>query len=110
MSSDGSDQRGWGECDLETCDIKWSIFQYQPNLAANAFFIAIFGISMVIHIYQGYRWKQWTFATLVSVGCAVEMIGHGGRIIMHDDPWSFTGFMLQISEFGSLSCEHFDMN
>jgi hypothetical protein len=38
------------------------------------------------------------------------MIGHGGRIIMHDDPWSFTGFMLQISEFGSLSCEHFDMN
>jgi hypothetical protein len=52
MSSDGSDQRGWGECDLETCDIKWSIFQYQPNLAANAFFIAIFGISMIIHIYQ----------------------------------------------------------
>jgi len=102
MASDGSEQRGWGECDLETCDIKWSIFQYQPNLVANAIFIAIFGISMLVHIYQGYRWKQWTFATLVSVGCAVEMIGHGGRIIMHDDPWSFTGFMLQISEFESL--------
>jgi hypothetical protein len=27
------------------------------------------------------------------------MIGYGGRLIMHDDPWSFEGFMLQISEF-----------
>jgi len=102
MATDGSEQRGWGECSLETCSIKWSIFQYQPNLAANAIFIAIFGISMLVHIYQGYRWKQWTFATLVAVGCAVEMIGHGGRIIMHDDPWSFTGFMLQISKLDKL--------
>jgi hypothetical protein len=102
MSSDGSQLRGWGECNLETCPVEWSIFQYQPNLPANAIFIAIFGISMLVHIYQGYRWKQWTFATLVAVGCAVEMIGHGGRIIMHDDPWSFSGFMLQISEFDCL--------
>jgi hypothetical protein len=102
MSSDESQQRGWGECNLETCPVEWSIFQYQPSLPANAIFIAIFGISMLAHIYQGYRWRQWTFATLVAVGCAVEMIGHGGRIIMHDDPWSFSGFMLQISEYDRL--------
>jgi hypothetical protein len=102
MSSDESQQRGWGECNLETCPVEWSIFQYQPNLPANAIFIAIFGISMLVHIYQGYRWKQWTFATLVAVGCAIEMIGHGGRIIMHNDPWSFSGFMLQISEYDRL--------
>lgn len=102
MSSDESQQRGWGECTLETCSVAWSIFQYQPNLVANAIFIAVFGVSMFIHIYQGYRWKQWTFAILVALGCVSEMIGHGGRIIMHDDPWDFNGFMLQISEFFDL--------
>lgn len=95
---ENSQMRGWGECDLERCTIEQSIFQYQPSLAANAVFIAIFGISMLVHLYQGYRWKQWTFAGLVVLGCVVEMIGHGGRIIMHNDPWSFEGFMLQISE------------
>lgn len=102
MSSDESQQRGWGECTLETCPVEWSIFQYRPNLVANAIFIAVFGISMFIHIYQGYRWKQWTFASLIALGCITEMIGHGGRIIMNEDPWSFSGFMLQISEFGNL--------
>lgn len=101
MSSDESQQRGWGDCSLETCSIEWPIFQYQPNLAANALFIAIFGTSMLVHLYQGYRWKQWTFAGLVALGCACEMIGYGGRLIMHADPWSFDGFMLQISEIPS---------
>jgi hypothetical protein len=98
MSSDDSEQGGWGSCSLETCSIEWSVFQYQPNLAANSLFIAIFGVSMLVHLYQGYRWKQWMFASLVALGCACEMIGYGGRLIMHDDPWSFNGFMLQISE------------
>jgi hypothetical protein len=99
MSSDDSQQGGWGECSLETCPIEWSVFQYQPNLPANALFIAIFGASMIVHLYQGYRWKQWTFAGLVALGCASEMIGYGGRLMMHADPWSFDGFMLQISEW-----------
>lgn len=98
MAEFDSDMRGWGECDLERCTVQQSIFQYQPNLPANSLFIAIFGVSMIVHLYQGYRWKQWTFGGLVALGCAVEMIGHGGRIIMHYDPWSFTGFMLQISK------------
>jgi hypothetical protein len=111
MSSDDSEQGGWGECSLDTCPIEWSVFQYQPNLAANALFIAIFGTSMLVHLYQGYRWKQWTFAGLVALGCASEMIGYGGRLIMHDDPWSFEGFMLQISELyfrDHVGCERFD--
>jgi len=102
MSSEDSQQRGWGECSLETCSIEWSIFRYQPNLPANALFIAIFGVSMLVHLYQGYRWKQWTFGGLVALGCACEIIGYGGRIIMHNDPWSFEGFMLQISELITL--------
>lgn len=87
---------GWGECNLRECSVEQSIFQYRPNLAANSFFIALFGISGIIHAIQGIWYKQRTFAILMVLGCICEMIGYGGRIIMYDDPWSFSGFIMQI--------------
>ncbi|KAG9731184.1 RTA1-domain-containing protein, partial [Aureobasidium melanogenum] len=87
---------GWGECNLRECSVEQSIFQYRPNLAANSFFIALFGISGIIHAIQGIWYKQRTFAILMVLGCICEMIGYGGRIIMYDDPWSFDGFIMQI--------------
>lgn len=99
MASEQPQQGDWRECTFDTCNIEQSIFQYRPSLPANAFFIAIFGVSMIIHLYQGYRWKQWTFSALFSLGCASEMIGYGGRIMMYQNPWNYTGFMLQIGEF-----------
>lgn len=99
MSSSDSEQSIWDVCTWETCTIEQTVFQYQPSLPANVFFIAIFGVSLLVHLYQGFRWRQWTFASLFALGCASEMIGYGGRIIMHNNPWSFTGFMLQISEY-----------
>lgn len=88
---------GFGECTLDTCGVQQSLFGYRPSLAASGVFIALFGISLVIHLAQGFRSRQWTFASLLAIGCAVEMIGYGGRIIMNSNPWSFSGFMLQIS-------------
>ena len=32
-------------------------------------------------------------------GCVAEMLGYGGRIMLYKDPFSFTGFLLQISMF-----------
>ncbi|KAG9856601.1 RTA1-domain-containing protein, partial [Aureobasidium melanogenum] len=63
---------------------------------SNSLFIALFGISGIIHIIQGIWYKQRTFAILMVLGCICEMIGYGGRIIMYDDPWSFNGFIMQI--------------
>lgn len=90
---------GFGECTLQTCDIEQSLFGYRPSLVASGVFIALFGISLLIHLVQGFRSRRWTFASLMALGCAVEMVGYGGRIMMNSDPWSFTGFMVQIGTF-----------
>lgn len=87
---------GFGECNLDTCGMQQSLFGYRPSLTASGIFIALFGISLVIHLAQAFRSQKWTFGSLIVVGCAVEMIGYGGRVIMNHDPWSFAGFMLQI--------------
>lgn len=83
-------------CTLALCPVEWSVYQYRPNLAANVVFLILFALAMLIHIYLGIRWKSWFFMSFMIMGCMVEIIGYVGRIIMHDNPFSFPGFMIQI--------------
>ncbi|KAJ9640543.1 Envelope glycoprotein gp160 [Coniosporium apollinis] len=39
-------------------------------------------------------------------GCVAEMIGYGGRIMMWQDPFSFPGFLIQISDVVYLGTKH----
>ncbi|MDI1490770.1 MAG: hypothetical protein OHK93_001974 [Ramalina farinacea] len=83
-------------CTLEICPVILSVYQYRPSVPANAVFIALFGISMVIHLVQAFLWKTWTFGILMAVGCLTEILGYAGRIILYNDPFSFNGFLIQI--------------
>ena len=84
-------------CTLSVCPVELSVYKYVPNLAANICFIVFFGITGAIHLYQGLRWKTWSFMISVVTGCVCELIGYGGRIMLHNDPFSFNGFLIQIS-------------
>jgi hypothetical protein len=86
-------------CTLALCPIKYSIYEYRPSLAASVSFIALFGISLLIHLYQGFRWHKWAFMVAIFLGCVCEMVGYGGRILLWQNPFSFSGFITQIGEF-----------
>ncbi|KAF2154930.1 hypothetical protein K461DRAFT_291832 [Myriangium duriaei CBS 260.36] len=83
-------------CTLELCSVKSSVYQYRPSLAANSVFICFFAIAMILHIWRGIRWREYFFASAVSLGCISEIIGYIGRIMLYNNPFSFTGFMIQI--------------
>jgi hypothetical protein len=83
-------------CTLDTCGVERTIFHYIPSLTANAVFIAVFGVAFALHLFQGLRWRTWVFMSCILCGCTIEMVGYGGRIIMHSNPFSFGGFMMQI--------------
>lgn len=83
-------------CTLDDCPIEYSILRYRPSVPASAVFIAIFGVSMLIHAYQGIRSRTWSFMGCMLAGCIVEMVGYGGRLILYDNPFSFNGFIMQI--------------
>jgi hypothetical protein len=85
-----------GDCTKETCPVSDSIYGYAPSLAANAAFLAIFLISGVTHGIQGFRYKTWSFLTVMLIGNLCEAVGYGGRIMLHNDPFSDPGFKLQI--------------
>ena len=83
-------------CTLSTCNVEYSVYGYRPSLPANSIFLALFALSMIVHAYLGYRWRQWFFAAFMMVGSLIEVIGYVGRIILYNNPFSFIGFMLQI--------------
>lgn len=86
-------------CTLALCPVEASVYEYRPSLPANVIFIALFGINLIIHLYQGFRWRTWFFTIAIFWGCTSEMIGYGGRVIMYNNPFSFIGFIMQIGEF-----------
>lgn len=86
-------------CTLDLCPLEWSILRYQPSIPANALFIGLFGLGMVIHLGQGIYYKTWTFANCMAAGCILEIVGYVGRLMLHDNPFSFEAFLMQISEF-----------
>ena len=85
-------------CTLQLCSIEDSVYHYRPRPSANATFLALFGVSMLIHIAQGLRRRTWFFSTAMVLGCICEMVGYGGRLMLYQNPFSFAGFLMQISK------------
>ncbi|KAM0467061.1 hypothetical protein ACHAPV_000575 [Trichoderma viride] len=83
-------------CTLSVCPVEESILAYRPWLAANIFFAAYFGAIALVHVYLGWRWKSWGFMVGMLLGCASEIIGYIGRIMLWNNPFSFPGFMIDI--------------
>lgn len=73
-----------------------SLLGYRPSLPATALFIALFGVTMLIHVAQGILWKSWGFMSFMLAGCILEIIGYVGRLIVRDNPFDFNGFLMQI--------------
>ncbi|KAL8916347.1 MAG: hypothetical protein Q9208_008571 [Pyrenodesmia sp. 3 TL-2023] len=83
-------------CTLALCPASLSVYQYQPTLAGNICFLVFYGLAMIAHIAIGLRWRTWFFVVCMFWGCVSEMIGYGGRIMLHRNPFDFEGFLVQI--------------
>lgn len=57
------------------CTLDKTTYGYYPSLPANAFFAAAFGAFLVVQLYQGLKWKSWTYLVALGFGCLGEVIG-----------------------------------
>lgn len=85
-------------CTLEVCPLEASLLRYRPSVPVNGAFIGLFALAMIIHTIQGLRSKNWGFMASMIGGCLLEIVGYVGRLILNDNPFSFGGFLLQISK------------
>lgn len=84
-------------CTLDLCPIEWTVYKHRPSLPTNAVFVALYTIALLVHTYLGIRWRSWGFMAFMIIGCVYVMIGYVGRIVLWADPWSFPGFMVQMT-------------
>ncbi|KAK3342570.1 RTA1 like protein-domain-containing protein [Neurospora tetraspora] len=74
----------------------FEFFKYDPSLAANAVFVALFGITAVGHTFLLVRNRTWYFIPFV-LGCLFEAIGYIGRIIAAGQTpnWTLAPYLVQ---------------
>ncbi|KAF2847377.1 RTA1-domain-containing protein [Plenodomus tracheiphilus IPT5] len=78
------------------CPVNATLYGYTPNMGANAFLCALFGVCFISTIVMGIMTKTWTYTAALGVGTFLETAGYVGRVIMNGNPWSESGFKLQI--------------
>jgi len=84
-------------CTLEICPTEASVYGYRPSTAANATFLGLFAICLMIHAIQLIRYRAFFFSIAMMAGCAAEIIGYAGRLFLHQNPFGFPAFMANIS-------------
>ena len=84
-------------CTLKTCSVKkYGYVHYQPSIPGNAFFLAIFSLTLLVQIYQAFRYRTWGVSIAFGMGLAMEICGYIGRLLMHGDPFDKSYFLLYL--------------
>lgn len=63
---------------------KWIKYQYVPKIGAEAFFLSVFTIIALIHLFYLIRKRTWYFIPFF-IGCVFEAVGYGARIISSEE-------------------------
>ncbi|KAM0755291.1 hypothetical protein T439DRAFT_375693 [Meredithblackwellia eburnea MCA 4105] len=73
----------------------FSSYGYEPSLIMAAIFLSLFAISASCHLYQSIKRRSLLFMLCMVVGCAIELIGWGGRVWSRYAP-DAKGYMMQM--------------
>lgn len=84
-------------CTLDTCPLDWALVRYRPSLPGNALYLALFLIMLLIQIYQGFRSRIWSYLACMTCGLVLEVVGYGGRLMLHSNPFNFSSFLQSVA-------------
>lgn len=85
------------------CSVEGTIYGYYPNIGANAFFAAFFGICLLVQLFLGIKHKTWTFMIALGFGCLGEALGYVGRILLWNNPFDDIGMQTLLSPLGAIT-------
>ncbi|KAJ5247785.1 RTA1 domain protein [Penicillium chermesinum] len=83
-------------CTLSTCPIDSAFVDYQPSIPANALFIGVFSLLLLLQLGLGLWYRTWSFVIAMSCGLILEVLGYIGRLILHHNPFNFSGFLMYL--------------
>lgn len=94
-----------GMCKLDLCPISESAFNYRPNMGMNAVLLALFILSLLLHIIQGVWYRTWTFLAAMALGNLSMYLGFTSHACtssrVHGD--KLTNLQLRLSDMLGVS-------
>lgn len=91
-----------GDCTLATCPLVapdgtvLANNSYDPSLAGNALYLALFALAFLLQIVLGIKYKTWAFMVAVLFGFGLEICGYIGRVGQSNNPFDGNTFMLSV--------------
>ncbi|KAI1771697.1 RTA1-domain-containing protein [Hypoxylon cercidicola] len=84
-------------CNNDICAFERSFYPYRIDLAPNAAFAALFGLSLLgfVGVYA-YTRRGAMFLLAMALGLVSEILGYAGRIMSWQNQWTENGFLMQI--------------
>lgn len=70
-------------------------YGYVPSLAAGIVFCVLFGLSMLVHLYQTIQTRAW-WTIVFSIGALTELLGWAARTWASECPYNYNAFLMQI--------------
>ncbi|KAL3408139.1 putative RTA1 domain protein [Aspergillus fumigatus] len=61
-------------CTLDTCPIQNAYIHYQPTIAGNSVYLALFGIFLFTQLIQSIFFRMWGFAGAMAAGLVLEKL------------------------------------
>jgi hypothetical protein len=73
-------------CNPNYEDATWAFYRFVPSVEANAVFVALFGISTLLHTFQMWRTKTWyLWALIVGGACTSTTLSSFFRDLFGDN-------------------------
>lgn len=91
-------------CTISVCPVELSVYGYRPSLGLSGALIGLYAIAALFQVVLGLRYKSWTFMSAMLLGCFDEILGYVGRIILYQNPWKHSGFIMQIGGYSAFLC------
>ena len=82
------------DCALEICPIEDAYIHYQPTIAGNSVYLALFGVLLIAQAILAPVYRTWGFSGSMVAGLVLEVLGYVARILFHDDPFNFDYFLM----------------
>ncbi|KAJ2897547.1 hypothetical protein MKZ38_004619 [Zalerion maritima] len=97
--SASSDMPDWcvDHVDSPYCDDVEGHYQYDISLPANAVFLAIFSLSLLLYLATfAIKRTGLAFTVAMVLGSICEILGYAGRVMGHLNRFDMNGFLIQI--------------
>ncbi|KAM0335870.1 hypothetical protein ACHAQA_000920 [Verticillium albo-atrum] len=83
-----------GDCTPDSCPVGRGFLDYRPTQPGNAVLLAAFALLVPVTLVLGYRYKTPVFASTLTTGLLLQVLGYAGRLLLYGNVANKTYFAL----------------